>query len=249
LIVPPGAAESVSGDLPARLDRFVAERWPFLAGRIFSAAAPSSGRRHLVELGDGDGLRGCLERFARDHPGQDPRGIASLWVQWHAVSVCPGLIVAALILRQRPAGAGPDMAAGFDDAGCPTGLCIPGAARRLDAECALGMLLCACTRPIVEVATEHAAMAPRVAWSNVANVTGWMLAELRACVDAACLAPGYRLLRLRRFRDGSSNPLFTDTRVVAATGRPARRTCCLRYRLDEHPYCSDCPIPANARKA
>jgi len=77
---------------------------------------------------------------------------------------------------------------------------------------------------------------------NVANVFGWMLGELGAIADGATLAPGYALLASPRLSDGAANPLFLGTGVNTATGRPERRVCCLRYRLDGFGYCRDCPV-------
>jgi ferric iron reductase protein FhuF len=229
--------------LPARLDALLGERWPFFGGRI-AATAGAYEALPLPAPGDAEGgaaLAARFERYCQAQPGGDLRGLGSLWVQWYAVSVWPPLIAAALLWREGPCLDGAP-ALLLDASACPVGLQIAPEAARGEPTELLEKLARHQAGPLCAAVARGTRMAPRVPWSNVANVFSWMLGELGAIADGATLAPGYALLASPRFSDGAANPLFLGTGANAATGRPERRVCCLRYRLDGFGYCSDCPV-------
>jgi len=117
-----------------------------------------------------------------------------------------------------------------------------------DPDPALEALVDAHAAPLIERLSHAADMAPRVAWSNASNVLGWFLAEAGTFADADALAPGWRLLREPVRHNGMANPLHVPGTSQTSPGeRPGRRVCCLRYRLDAHPYCTDCPISPQRR--
>lgn len=238
---------SMSGDPAACLNELVGERWPFLRDRIVSGGAPHAAislnsRQCSVQLAD------AFARFQRAHAGEDTRGLASLWIQWYAVTTWPPLVAGVLALGRIPALDDPDTALLVDENGQPEGLHVPPHMHDLEPATALESLARRQARLLVDCVSAPARMAPRVAWSNVGNVLGWSLHEFGALLDDELLAPGHALLRRRHWPDGTSNPLFTDAACPPATGRPARRTCCLRYRLGGHGYCEDCPVPEDARR-
>lgn len=227
--------------LPDELNALLRERWPFCTDRIVHQAdagepIPLAGPAARADL------VAAFERYCCTMPGEDRRGLGSLWAQWYAVTVWPPLVT-GILLR----GAAPYLDAGgtallVDETGCPMGLRIAPGIRCDDPATLLDMLAHEHTQPLFEAIAETTATAPRVPWSNVANVLGWMLGELGAITDAATLAPGYALLEQRRLADDRPNPLYTGAGCVAATGRPPRRVCCQRYRLSGFGYCGDCPI-------
>ncbi len=181
-------------------------------------------------------------------PGEDLRGVGSLWVQWYAVTVWPPLVTAILLQGTAPWLASRETELLVDEDGCPSGLRIAPGVQSGDPATLLDELTHDHAAPLIDTIAGATATAPRVPWSNVANVLGWMLGELGAIADEATLAPGYELLTRRRGSDGHPNPLYTGAACMAATGRPARRVCCLRYRLSGFGYCGDCPITCSGKR-
>lgn len=232
--------------LPDELNALLRERWPFCTGRIVGDAGTSDAIP-LTAPAARQALAAGFERYCRSMPGEDRRGLGSLWAQWYAVTVWPPLLTGILLRSVAPRLDAAETALLVDGSGCPTGLRIAPGARSGDPATLLDSLAQDHTAPVLATIAEVTATAPRVPWSNVANVFGWMLGELGAIADAATLAPGYALLAQRRLADGRSNPLYTGADCVAATGRPPRRVCCLRYRLSGFGYCGDCPIPCSER--
>lgn len=232
--------------LPDKLNALLRERWSFCTDRIVyqpgaSDAIPLTGpdaRQALVAR---------FEQYCRSMPGEDRRGLGSLWAQWYAVTVWPPLVTGILLRGAAPRLDAAETALLVDDDGCPVGLRVAPGTRSGDPATLLDTLAREHADPLLTVIAEATATAPRVPWSNVANVVGWMLGELGAIADTTALAPGYALLARRRLADGRPNPLYTGADCVPATGRPPRRVCCLRYRLSGFGYCGDCPIPECGR--
>lgn len=234
--------------LPDELNALLRERWPFCTDRIVH----QEGTSHAIPLIGPDArqaLVAAFEQYCRTMPGEDLRGLGSLWAQWYAVTVWPPLVTGILLRGAAPRLDAADTALLVDEDGCPSGLRIAATQRAGDPAALLDMLAHGHTRPLLAVVSDATATAPRVPWSNVANVFGWMLGELAAIADATALAPGYALLAQRRLADGRPNPLYTGADCVPATGRPPRRVCCLRYRLSGFGYCGDCPIPECGRSS
>lgn len=238
--------EPAGTPLPERLNALVAERWPFFADRIVAAA--DGGEAIRLRVPDrAERLRACLDCYCRARPGQDRRGLGSLWAQWYAVTVWPPLVAACLLLRRAPCFDDSACALRVDADACPTGLCIGAETRDADPAAVLEGLAREQAAPVCEAVAEGCAVSPRVPWSNVANVIGWTLGELEAVADRDTVAPGHELLARRRYADGTPNPLYLGSCVDASTGRPGRRVCCLRYRLDGSGYCGDCPVSCGRR--
>ena len=227
--------------LPDALNALLRERWPFCCDRILfhpsaGVAVPLSGHDA------GRALCDCFERWCGGMQGEDRRGLGSLWTQWYAVTVWPPLVAGILLLGRAPRFECRETRLLVDEDGCPSGLGIAPEVQSGDPATLLGMLTDEHATPLINAVAEATATAPRVPWSNVANVLGWMLTELGTVADEPMLAPGYELLTRRRQPDGRPNPLYLGASRVAVPGRPARRVCCLRYRLSGFDYCGDCPI-------
>jgi ferric iron reductase protein FhuF len=233
---------SLETPLPDALHALLQERWPFCCDRIVHDAPRAGDAVRLNGADASRALRDCFERWCRGMPGEDRRGLGSLWTQWYAVTVWPPIVTGILLLGRAPRFEHRETRLVVDEDGCPSGLGIASDARDGDPATLLDRLTDAHAAPLIETVAEATATAPRVPWSNVANVLGWMLSELAAIADEATLAPGYDLLRQRQRPDGRPNPLYLGASRVAAPGRPARRVCCLRYRLSGFGYCGDCPI-------
>lgn len=234
------ASDSPVTSLPDTLNGLLRERWPFFSDRIVHRALVGQAIP-LTGPGASDGLGACFERWCRTMPGEDPRGLGSLWTQWYAVTVWPPLITGIVLRGKAPELTPRDTQLLVDEDGCPSGLRVATGVRVDDPATLFDGLVQHAT-PLIDTIATATATAPRVPWSNVANVTGWMLGELRTLADEVALAPGYELLGRRQKPDGRPNPLYTGACAASVTGRPARRVCCLRYRLTGFDYCGDCPI-------
>lgn len=244
-------AERAGGDspdtsLPDALNGLLCERWPFCGDRIVHRSAGDD-TIPLTDPGAGRALCACFEHWCRGMPGEDRRGLGSLWAQWYAVTVWPPLVTGILLLGTAPRFMSGETALLVDQDGCPSGLRIASGAQTGDPATLLGMLAHEHTAPLLDTIATATATAPRVPWSNVANVLGWVLGELGAIADESTLLPGYDLLAQRYRPDGCPNPLYTGACRAAATGGPVRRVCCLRYRLTGFGYCGDCPITCRER--
>ena len=240
---PAGRRRSVPADGPAYAAALAAEldgHWPGLAARV--SAADGDGRTlEPDDLGRPEALADCLARFARAHPDTDERALASLWIQWYAATTWPALAAGAVVLGVGPP---PDQAAiVLDEEARPVGVRV-----RAVEPVEPGMFLEALARrqagPLMAAAAATG-LSPRVPWSNAINVLGWMLDHLRAVAGEARLAPAFDVLARPRWGDGTPNPLAGGG--ACGGGRPARRVCCLRYRLQGFDYCGDCPIPPARR--
>lgn len=242
----PVEAERVGGGspetpLPDALHALLQERWPFCRDRILHDACAGD-TVPLTGPEAGRAVCDCFDRWCGGMQDEDRRGLGSLWTQWYAVTVWPPLVAGILMLRRAPRFERRETRLLVDEDGCPSGLGIAPEVQSGDPATLLGMLVDEHAARVIDTVAEATATAPRVPWSNVANVLGWMLAELGTIADEATLAPGYELLTRRHRPDGRPNPLYLGASRVAAPGRPARRVCCLRYRLTGFDYCGDCPI-------
>lgn len=241
------AQDLADPDLPRQVTRLLAPRWPFYDDRLRSPAG-SHAEVALDRLVRPRALAERLAVFARSYPGEDLRGLASLWLQWYLVTAWPPVMTAVLLLG-RDLDLDPARSAlVLDAAGKPEAIALQAAGRAGDPHARLEAFVHGHAAPLLDGMSRAACMAPRVAWSNAANVLGWFLVEAETVADPARLAPGWRLMREPRRRDGAPNPLcIADFDNGPPAARPARRVCCLRFLLTQHPYCTDCPIPAHRR--
>lgn len=243
--------ETSGADLVQEVTALLAPRWPFYRDRLRAATGGSAevSFERLVRPGE---LSARLAAFARSQPHQDRRGMASLWLQWYLVTAWPPVLTAVLLLERSPLLEPARSALVLDAEGRPEALALEPDATAVEqgTDALLHALAYRQAAPLIAGMSRAAGMAPRVGWSNAANVLGWFLVEAAAMADPARLAPGWRLLRARQRPDGGPNPLHvTDLgRALSPDTRPPRRVCCLRYRLTDHPYCADCPIPDTRRQ-
>lgn len=244
----PTAAPGETIDLISAVDRLVAERWPFFRQRLQDhASAGDSQRVTLASLQGTEGFGEQLGRFAGHYPGQDLRGIASLWVQWYLVTVWPPLAAASLLLGAKPQLDAGATALVIDEEGKPAGLALPATAPTGRAGVGLESLARDQAAPLLDNAAAAAGMSPRVPWSNAINVLGWFLDELDQLGEHEASMLGRDLLLRPRWSDGSRNPMHVPA-GLSTSARPQRRVCCLRYRLDGVDYCGDCPISSRRRR-
>lgn len=242
-----------SGDGPglaSRVSELLAPHWPFYRDRLrIPTGTPAE--MTLDRLARPEEMAVRLADFARTRPGQDIRGMASLWIQWYLVTAWPPLVAAVLLLDRRPDLDPARTLLVLDDEHKPEAIAIEAEAGvGNDPAALLAALVHGQAAPLIDSMSRAAGMAPRVGWSNAANVLGWFLVEAAAIADAEALVPGWRLLQERRRPDGTRNPLcIADFGNRSPDGRPGRRVCCLRYRLDCHPYCSDCPVAPPHRRS
>jgi len=231
-------------DWVKQLDAIVACHAPELRGRVTVSA--DSNHIALSRLADRSVFDEALAVFSRRHPAGDRRAVVSLFTQWYAATCWPPLIVALVLLGRLPA---PTSAAlRLDDDGTPVGLIVQGEIEAKEVHAGLERLVHEHATPLVVNAALAARLSPRVPWSNVANVLGWTLERLEGLAPMHRLEEARGFFEYQRLEDGSVNPLWiNDPPDWRRDGRPPRKTCCLRYRLDAVPYCSDCPVPEGRR--
>lgn len=236
-----GFGPATSDSLVDELNRVLATHWPFFARRVVTA--PQHDRVvALAHLADEQVLARLLDDFAAAQGESDRRGVVSLWTQWYAVAVWPAFVASAVMLGRVPPLAGEATGLLVDDSGCPAGLIVGSGANEMAPAAALERLARDQAEPLLRTAACWGGVAPRVPWSNCANVLGWFLSELGPVAAPEALASAYRVMGDRAWPDGTVNPIGIGDACAEATGRPPRRVCCLRYRLAQCGYCSDCPI-------
>jgi len=224
----------------AALEDVLGTHWPGVAQWV------TTQREGVRELKHGDLLRpdriaSQIARFVHAHPDADDKALASLWTQWYAATTWPALVAGAVLLGSGPRLA--DTVILLDNDARPAGLRIA-SVTPVGVEDFLESLTREQARPLMAAAAATG-VSPRVPWSNAINVLGWMLDQLRCVTSEARLAHGFAVLDRPVWPDGTTNPLAAPG--GSATGRPARRVCCLRYRLQGFDYCGDCPIPIRSR--
>lgn len=236
-------------ELASRVSELLAPHWPFYRDRLrIPTGNPAEVTLDRLARPEETAVR--LADFARTRPGQDIRGMASLWIQWYLVTAWPPVLAAVLLLGRRPDLDPGRTALVIDDEAKPEAIAIEAETGvSNDPAALLEALVHGQGASLIDGMSRAAGMAPRVGWSNAANVLGWFLAEAAAIADPDALAPGWRLLRQRRRPGRAPNPLcIADFGKCSSDGRPGRRVCCLRYLLDCHSYCADCPVPLHRRR-
>lgn len=221
-------------------------------------AAPGRSAGHgRGESGVPDGLEPALAGFAAAWRDPEPRAVATQFSKyWFRAAIPPALVCAA-------AGrAGPDMApAGLrletDAAGLPH-LLAPDdpaiAAAPADGDAVLERLCAAHLDPAVAWLAARSGLAPRVFWSNAANVIAWYLDQLRTW---PATGPGAAALAAR-WTDSARHPRFPGRNPLhmprahgsdasggsgASPGAPRRRRiCCARYLSADWELCETCPL-------
>ncbi len=203
-----------------------------------------------------DAIAAHLDRFAQRYPeGSDRRAVASLWSKTYLRGLIPAPMIA--LAGGVPLDLSPEKGALRADASAV----VLGAATGVDA--ALTGLY-AHLDLLARALKGSTRLAPRVIWSNAANLLTATLERLEAVTPPAT-AFRETLLETAKRADGSPNPLFHQVRWIApgVAGLPEkvrqRRVCCVRDLIAGQPLCSTCPkmtvdlwlarIEAEAKKA
>lgn len=179
-----------------------------------------------------------LDRFAQRYPaGSDRRAVASLWSKTYLRGLIPAPMIA--LVGGVPLDLSPEKAAFRADASA----LVVGAATGLEAALAG---LYAHLDLVARALKGSTRLAPRVVWSNAANLLTATLERLESAAPAA-IAVRQTLLETAKRADGSPNPLFHQVRWIApgVAGLPdkvrQRRVCCVRDLIAGQPLCSTCP--------
>lgn len=185
-----------------------------------------------------EGLAHALDRAAAEYPeGSDRRAIASLWSKTYLRGIIPAPMIAAV-------------------GGLPLDLTPSACALRADFSALVVRRTVSGPEAIAGLYTHLTALAeglkaassiaPRVIWSNAANL---LTATLERLAQLSPVAVGLRrdLLEAAQRVDGSANPLFDHIRWITP-GHPdlpetvrQRRICCIRDLIPGKPLCSTCP--------
>jgi ferric iron reductase protein FhuF len=179
-----------------------------------------------------------LDGFGQRYPaGSDRRAVASLWSKTYLRGLIPAPMIA--LVGGVPLDLSPDKGALRADASAV----VLGAAS--GGEAALAGLY-AHLDLLAQALKGSTRLAPRVVWSNAANLLTATLERLEAVAPPAT-ALRETLLETAKRPDGSANPLFHQIRWIApgVAGLPEkvrqRRVCCVRDLIAGQSLCSTCP--------
>lgn len=192
----------------------------------------------VVALLTREALTRAVAQAAKAYPeGSDKRAIASLWSKTYLRGVIPAPMIAAvggvpLDLAPETCAVRADFSALVVQKAVPLPDALAGFYAHLDA-LATGL----------KAAT---GIAPRVIWSNAANLLTATLEHL-AKLSPAAVALRAQLLDAPTRPDGSANPLYDHIRWIKPDhpDLPSkvrqRRICCIRDLIPGKPLCSTCP--------
>ena len=158
------ASDPPIASLPDTLSVLLRERWPFCSDRIVHDAADSEAIS-LTDSGANEALGACFEHWCRTMPGEDRRGLGSLWTQWYAVTVWPPLITGIVLLGKVPELTSRDTQLLVDADGCPSGLRVATGVRVDDPATLFDGLIQHAT-PLIDTIATATATAPRVPWRD-----------------------------------------------------------------------------------
>lgn len=228
------SAADFLGDFDATLEAY----WPEYHGVIVGNATAKTSP--LTELRNAHGVAGPLNRFAEHYRDQDFRAVASLWTQWLVGLTWPPLVTAALVLEVIPALHRAD--AILAEEGRAAGLVVPTHWIRAPSAILLERLVRRDMAPILVATAAAGGIAPRVVWSNAAAILAWTVEQLAERLGSEQADSVCALLTQHNWSDGERNPLSSASLQSPSCSIPQRRVCCLRFRLEDFPYCPDCPV-------
>jgi len=203
-------------------------------------------------------MLGDLMRTAAAHIGDgDLRAQMSLWCIDYVHILMPVAVVANLILNKQMPLRLEDIAVILDDEGMPEAIRIRDDGifnETQDAFAAFAPMIRGNLQPLIEAWSAFSGIAPRVLWTNAANLYEAILRGLEQFphVPPGVIAEGERLITSSEWPDGWRNPFRRPViyRPDHPTTQRWRRICCVRYLIPRYDYCSNCPhLLAEAQRA
>lgn len=203
-----------------------------------------------------DQLDPALAAFAAGWRDPEPRAVATQFSKYWFRAAIPPVLVCAAVGRVAPSSALADLKLDTDGSGIPH-LVVPDdpaiGDTPADGEAVLEHLFAVQLDQVVALLSKRSRLAPRVFWSNAANVLAWYLDQLRECPDlqagAAALAA--------RWSDSAAHPRFrghnplhmpraanpeAGVDVAGSSIGRRRRICCARYLSADWELCETCPL-------
>lgn len=187
--------------------------------------------------------------LASRHLGEgDRRALVSLWSIEYVHVLMPAVVVANLVLPREMPVALDEIGVILDDEGIPVAIRLPNdgsPAGPVDAFASFETLVRGNLKPLFETLAAYAGLAPRVLWTNAANLFEAIIRELEKLPDTprSLIEQGDVLVTAKAWPDGWKNPFRRP--VSYADGPSAvrrwRRVCCVRYLIPQYKYCSNCP--------
>jgi ferric iron reductase protein FhuF len=198
-----------------------------------------------------DGLTRALAKFGRGWHDPDPRAVATQFSKYWFRAVIPPVLVCAAASRAAPVVDADGLRLDTDGAGIPHLLARddPAIAHApADGDALVEGLFARHLDHVVDLLSQRSGLAPRVFWSNAANVVAWYLDNLR---DEPATAAGAARLAARwsdaarHPRFAGHNPLhmpYADPADAGARAGRRRRICCARYLSADCALCETCPL-------
>lgn len=198
-----------------------------------------------------DGLTHVLATFGAGWHDPEPRAVATQFSKYWFRGVIPPVLVCAAAGRAAPAVDPDGLRLDTDAGGIPHLIACddPAIAQTpADSDALVEGLFAQHLDQVVELLSEWSGLAPRVFWSNAANVVAWYLDNLRqepaTAAGAATLAMRWSdAARHPRFE--GHNPLHMPYTCPDDADAPAarrRRICCARYLSADCDLCETCPL-------
>lgn len=199
-----------------------------------------------------NGLMQALAAFAAGWHDPEPRAVATQFSKYWFRAALPPTVVCAAAGLEAPASAPGRMRLETDRTGIPH-LLVPDdpaiAHAPTAGEAVLERLFAIHLDPVVALLARKSGLAPRVFWSNVANVLAWYLDQLR---DLPATGVGATALAAR-WSDPTTHPRFpgrnplqmprdAPTATGQGPGARRRRICCARYLSADCGLCAGCPL-------
>ena len=198
-----------------------------------------------------DGVISALAEFARGWTHPEPRAVATQFSKYWFRAVIPPVLVCAAADRAAPTVAPGHLRLDTDASGIPYLLAADDPAigqAAADGGAVLEGLFAQHLDPVVALLAARSGLAPRVFWSNAANVVAWYLDNLRTppmtAAGAARLSARWSDAE-RHPRFAGTNPLYMPHAAPAGGDGPTarrRRICCARYLSDDCGLCETCPL-------
>lgn len=198
-----------------------------------------------------DGVISALAKFAHGWTHPEPRAVATQFSKYWFRAVIPPVLVCAAADRAAPTVAPGHLCLDTDASGIPYLLAADDPAigqAAADGGAVLECLFAQHLDPVVALLAARSGLAPRVFWSNAANVVAWYLDNLRTppttAAGAARLSARWSDAE-RHPRFAGTNPLYMPHAAPAGGDGPTarrRRICCARYLSDDCGLCETCPL-------
>ena len=220
-----------------------------LADHFFLISEEAAGFEPALMVFRPDRLQSMLNRFAERYHEPEPRAVASQWSKLYFSRLILPAAAAAILFDWQLQLDLSTMRIAMDDDGGNIRFGLPskgiqGAIHNPGER--FSFLADAHLRHVIPVLSDVSGLPPKVLWSNAGNILENVVQRSAALLGSEHhgVRDGRNYLKIRRFEDGSFNPLFEPVRYIDHNGEVLRkrRICCFRYFIPALSICKTCPL-------